>query len=84
VAQTAAPVDAAVGGVIINRISRRRAEGQAVQSVTYIIAVSSIGTFLFWLVHRYERDHRAAIVLKLTVVDVGVAAVLRALLSLMH
>jgi hypothetical protein len=45
------------------------------QSVIYIIAIESIGTFLFWTVRKYERNHHAALLLKLAIVGVGFAAI---------
>jgi hypothetical protein len=54
------------------------------QSVIYIVGVCSVGTFLFWIVHQHERDHRTAVVLKLAIVGVGLAAILRPFLSLMR
>ena len=46
--------------------------------------IGSVGTFLFWIVHQHERDHRTAVVLKLAIVGVGLAAILRPFLSLMR
>ena len=54
------------------------------QSVIYIIAIGSIGTFLFWTVHKYERNHYAALLLKLAIVGVGFAAIFRPLVSLLR
>jgi hypothetical protein len=48
-----------------------------VQSVIYILAICSVGAFLFGIVHKHERDQRAAIVLKLAIVAAGFALVVR-------
>ena len=54
------------------------------QSVIYIIAIGSIGTFLLWMVHKYERNHHAALLLKLAIVGVGFAAIFQSLVSLLR
>jgi hypothetical protein len=53
-----------------------------VASVIYIVAIGSIGGFLFWIVDEHERDHNAAVVLKLLIAGVGFAAIVQPLLSL--
>jgi hypothetical protein len=54
------------------------------QSVVYIIAIGSVAAFLFWTVHKHERDHKAAMFLKILIVSVGFAAILAPLSSLMR
>ena len=51
-------------------------------SVIYIVAIGSISGFLFWIVGEHERDHNAAVVLKLLIAGVGFAAIVKPLLSL--
>jgi len=60
------------------------AEAPSMQSVIYIIAIGSIGTFLLWTVHKYERNHHAALLLKLAIVGVGFAAIFQPLVSLLR
>ena len=54
------------------------------QPVIYIIAIGSIGTFLFWMVQKYERNHHAALLLKFAIVGVGFAAIFQPLVSLLR
>ena len=54
------------------------------QSVIYIIAIGSVGTFLFWTVHKYEHNRHAALVLKLAILGVGFAATFQSLVSLLR
>ena len=51
-------------------------------SAIYIVAIGSISASLFWIVDKYERDHRAAMVLKLLIAVIGFVAIAKPLLSL--
>ena len=53
------------------------------QSVIYILAICSIGVFLFGAVHKHEQDRGYAILIKLAIVGTGFSAILQPLLSLM-
>ena len=54
----------------------------AMRSAIHIVAICSIGAFLFRIVHRHECDDRAALVMKLAILALGFTAILDPLLLL--
>jgi hypothetical protein len=53
------------------------------QSVLYIVAIASVGAFMFWMVDNHDRG-RVALLLNAAIIGVGFAAILPRLLSLMR